>query len=314
MFGKLRSHGFTPKNAIHVLRDRNGARQEVFRACVFLLSRKLTPLVGVEDGDVRYVLSTRESTGVCYPTFVRGYFDEQTVLGMEEALAQHAGIATIASLRVLEIGANIGTETVSLLMRHGIERVLAIEPDTENARFLRANLALNGVQDRVTIYEIALSDIDGTVVLERSEDNWGDHRVRAGGSFGPDLHGEGLRATAEVTARRLDSLIAAGEVDLEEIDLVWMDAQGHEGHILSGAERLLASDTPIVTEYWPYGLRRVGALESFHELVAAHYKTVVDLHEPAVALAGARVAELADRYAGDERIAAPYTDLLLISG
>jgi FkbM family methyltransferase len=315
MFATLRSHGFTLKNAMSVLRGVDGARREVFRACVFLLSRKLTPLVGVEDGDVRYVLSTRESTGVCYPTFVRGYFDEQTVLGMEVALAQHVGIATIEGMRVLEIGANIGTETVSLLMRHGVKRVVAIEPDAENVRFLRANLALNGVQDRVAIYEMALSDADGTVVLERSRDNWGDHRVRVGGAFGPDLHYEGLRTTTEVTARRLDSLVDVGEVDLDEIDLVWMDAQGHEGHILSGAERLLAARVPIVTEYWPYGLARVGALERFHALVARHYRAVVDLREPTVALAAQDIAELAQRYTAEASADAPasYTDLLLIS-
>jgi FkbM family methyltransferase len=297
-----------------VLRGRDGARREAFRACAFLLSRKLTPLVGVEDGDVRYVLSARESTGVCYPTFVRGYFDEQTVLGMEAALAWHAGIATIEGLCVLEIGANIGTETVSLLMRHGVKRVVAFEPDAENVRFLRANLALNGVQDRVAIYEMALSDTDGTVVLERSKDNWGDHRVRAGDSFGPDLHGEELRTTTEVKARRLDSLVDAGEVDLDEIDLVWMDAQGHEGHILSGAERLLAARVPIVAEYWPYGLARVGALDRFHALIARHCRAIVDLREPMVALAARGVAGLVQRYPAEASADAPvsYTDLLLI--
>jgi FkbM family methyltransferase len=314
MFGGLRSHGFTLRSAGLMLRNTDGARREAFRACVFLLSRKLTPFVGVEEDGVRYVLSPRESAGVCYPTFVRGFFDEKTVRSMVAALAQHAGVDTVEGLCVLEIGANIGTETVSLLVRHGVERVVAIEPDAENVRFLRANLALNGVQERVAIYEMALSDVDGTVVLERSEDNWGDHRVRGTGSFGPDLHDEGLRKTTEVPARRLDSLVDAGEVDLDEIDLVWMDAQGHEGHILSGAERLVAAGVPIMTEYWPYGLSRVGALDRFHALVTRHYRTIVDLREPTVALAAERVAELADRYAADGSVGSPvaYTDLLLI--
>ena len=43
------------------------------------------------------------------------------------------------------------------------------------------------------------------------------------------------------------------------LGLVWMDAQGHEAHILSGAEVLHAPDIPIVTEYWPQGLRHAGA-------------------------------------------------------
>jgi FkbM family methyltransferase len=199
-------------------------------------------------------------------------------------------------------------------VRHGVDRVIAIEPDSENVRFLRANLAFNDVQDQVTIYEMALSDADGMVVLERSEDNWGDHRVRVGDSFGPDLHDEGLRTTSEVSARRLDSLVEASDIDLDTIDLVWMDAQGHEGHILAGAARLAAAGIPIVTEYWPYGLRRAGALDRFHALVTKRHGTVIDLREPTVALAADWVAELTDRYTADTGAdqTVPYTDLLLL--
>jgi FkbM family methyltransferase len=314
MFDSFRSHGLTVENIGRVVRNTDGARVEALRACIFLLARQLTPFIGVEHDGVRYVLSPRESTGVCFPTFVRGFFDEQTVRNMTAALAQHAGIATVEGLTVLEVGANIGTETVSFLLHHGIKRVVAMEPDAENVRFLRANLALNGVQDRVTIHEMALSNADGMVVLERSEDNWGDHRVRIAESFGPDHHDEGLRTTSEVPARRLDSLVDAGEIDLDEIDLVWVDAQGHEGHILDGAERIAAAGIPIVAEYWPYGLRRVGALDRFHALIAKRYHVVVDLREPAVALAAEHVAALADRYtannAADRTVL--YTDLLLL--
>ena len=72
----------------------------------------------------------------------------------------------------------------------------------------------------------------------------------------------------EVPAHRLDSLAEKEVVDLNAIDLVWMDAQGHEAHILAGAESLMTMDIPILTEYWPYGLRRAGALDRFHSLVA----------------------------------------------
>ncbi len=316
MFAELRLHGFNARNVARVARNTGGARREALRACIFLLARRLTPFVGVEHDGVRYVLSPRESAGVCFPTFVRGYFDEETVRSMIVALAQHAGMPTIEGLTVLEVGANIGTETVSLLVHHGIERVVAVEPDSENVRILRANLALNGVQDRVVIYEVALSDADGMVMFEHSENNWGDHRVRVAGASGPALHDEGLRITSEVPARRLDSLVDAGEIDLDDIDLVWIDAQGHEGHILDGAERLAAAGIPVVTEYWPYGLRRAGALDRFHTLVTQRYTAIVDLRQPEVALAAEHVTVLAARYAVDNGSdpTVPYTDLLLLPG
>jgi hypothetical protein len=112
----------------------------------------------------------------------------------------------------------------------------------------------------------------------------------------------------------LDSLADTGEIDLHDIDLVWMDAQGHEGHILDGAKRIVDLGIPIVTEYWPYGLRRVGALDRLHALIAQRHSVIVDLREPTVALDANRVAELANRYTaswrGDEVV--PYTDLLLL--
>ena len=77
---------------------------------------------------------------------------------MLTALDSHAGISSLSGLKVLDVGANIGTVAVSLLVRHGVERIVAVEPDAENVRMLRANLALNGVQDRVEIHELALSD------------------------------------------------------------------------------------------------------------------------------------------------------------
>lgn len=306
--------GLTVENLRHAVRDTHGARRRAVRACMFLLASRLTPLVGVESGGVRYVLSSREANGIAFPTFLHGGFGEDTIEALLTALARHAGIASIEGLTVLEIGANIGTETVSFIARHGARRVIAVEPDRENVRFLRANLALNGIEDRVAVHQIALSDSDGEVMLERSEDNWGDHRVRNPGERGSD----GRQDSLPVQARRLDSLIEAGEVALDDVGIVWMDAQGHEGHIFAGAQRLLESGVPIVTEYWPHGLREVGTLERFHSLVTRHYEKIVDLRRPAVALAAERIGEVAASLAGEERdpnvaLAERYTDLLLLA-
>lgn len=301
------------KNLVRLVRNTGEARREAVRSHAFNQAHRLTPLVGVEHDGVRFVVSTHERV-VALHTFVSGSFDEDTVEAMLTALEQHAGITTLNGLSVLEVGANIGTIAASLLVRHGVERMVAVEPDAENVRLLRANLALNGIQDRVEVHQIALSDTDGTLVLESSIDNCGDHRIRVAEPHGPDLHDEGQRATTEIPARRLDSLVDAGEIDLDDIDLVWMDAQGHEAHVLAGAGHLAAAGTPIVTEYWPYGLSRAGALDRFHALVAERYSIVVDLREPTVALDAKRIADVADRYTADRGSdpSLPYTDLLLL--
>src|SRR5579862_5652216 len=305
------------KNFMRVMRNTDGARGLALRACIFFLAGRLTPFIGVEREGVRYLLSTSETDGVNFSTFVYGVFDEETVRRMSMALREHAGIATLRGLTVLEVGANIGTETVSMLVRHGVASVVAVEPDLENVRLLRANLALNDMQDRVRIHRMALSDADGMLMLECSEENRGDHRIRLP-TFGPDLRNEGQRVVVEVPGRSIDSLVETGDIELDDIGLIWMDAQGHEAHILAGAERLAATNIPVLTEYWPYGLRRVGALDRFHALVAQRYGKVIDLRtgldEPAVVLDAKRVAELADRYVAKHREdpVVPHTDLVRI--
>ncbi len=306
------------RNFKKVVQGDDDARAHALRAFAFLLTRRVTPLVGVEQDGVRYAISTREPWGLGFSTFVYRVFDEQTICRLEAALGRHTGIETLEGLTIVEVGANIGTGTVSMLIRHGAKRIVAIEPDPENVRFLKANLALNGVEDRVDIHQIALSDSDGVLTLERSSDNSGDHRIRVPTPHGPDLAGEQQRVVIDVPARRLDSLVHAGELDADGVGLVWMDAQGHEAHILAGADTLWAAKMPILTEYWPYGLRRVGALDRFHELVAQRCETVVDLRscydEPPTVLEASRVAELAGRYRAsrDREEDVPYTDLLLL--
>lgn len=293
-----------------LIRNSGGARREQ----IFHQARRVTPFLGVEHDGVRYVLSTRERGGVGLHTFVLGFFEEESIDRMLAALSAHTNMSTLRDVGILDVGANFGTETVSFLVRHGARRVVAVEPDPENARLLRANLALNGVEDRAQVLQVALSDVDGTVVMERSRENWGDHRVRVAEPSGPELTDEGERVTIEVPARRLDSLVDSGEVSLDDIGLIWMDAQGHEAQILTGAERVVEG-IPILTEYWPYALNRAGGLDRFHALVAERYRTVVDLNDPTVDLDARRVSELVGRYvvnpAGDPASAS--TNLLLLA-
>lgn len=309
------------ENLARVLRNRDGARDEALRVHFFRQAKRATPLLGVEEpGGPRYIVSTREAAGVGFATFVnRGAFEADLMARLLGQLGRQGAAGSLAGMRVLELGANIGTETVSMLVRLGAAHVTAVEPDAENVRLLRANLALNGVEDRVTVHHMAVSDLDGTLELERSEENWGDHRIRVGEAGTAAVGGETARATVAVPARTLDSLAAGGLIDLGAIDLVWMDVQGHEAHVLAGASRLAAAGIPVLTEYWPYGLERAHGLDRFHTLVAERYATVVDLRadtpEPPDTLPAGRVAELAARYTPPEpeaRLAA-FTNLLLLS-
>ncbi|MEO0379407.1 MAG: FkbM family methyltransferase [Pseudomonadota bacterium] len=154
----------------------------------------------------------------------------------------------------LDIGANIGTHGLHALSE-GFAQVIALEPDPTNFRMMRANQILNGKDTQVLNICAAASDADATGTLEQSDENFGDHRVQLQ-TGGTELYEESQRETQQIRLARLDTLLAEAGIAPEALSLAWIDTQGHEGQVLSGADTLLAAGTPMVMEFWPYGLAR----------------------------------------------------------
>lgn len=163
----------------------------------------------------------------------------------------------------VDVGANIGVHVLQSLAEGLFPRAIGVEMDEANHRLLVANAALNGHAARVQLWNLACSDGVGEVVCERSPDNYGDHRVRiatAGGAAADDAYGESRRETRSVRATTLDALEGLSHTSFDDGTLVWIDVQGHEGHVMAGARAILARDRrpAFVLEFWPYGLERAG--------------------------------------------------------
>jgi FkbM family methyltransferase len=249
--------------------------------------------------------------------FLEGGFTDASLHRILAELAADPGIDfSLDGRTLLDIGANIGTTTVEVLLQFTSASGIAFEPAPENFKLLQENIAANGLEDRAHAHSLAVSDVDGEVTFELSGSNSGDHRVRmTGGEETGDLYDEAERETIDVPAKRFDSLVDEGVVDLDRVGLVWIDAQGHEGHILSGAQSLLASRVPVVLEYWPYGLRRAGGLDRLHQAIGQSYSRVVDVGPPYEDRApnshpADGVPALESLYHQSE---ATYTDLILVS-
>lgn len=153
-----------------------------------------------------------------------------------------------------DVGANNGVISIGALTAGELASAVAIEPDPRNFALLQRNVAQNGLTARMTCLEVAVSSQAGTVPFELSESNLGDHRVRSGAyTSQPDQYGEASRRVISVPSARLDDLLEG-----RDISLIWMDVQGHEGHAMAGAPRVLGTGVPLVCEVWPYGLERAG--------------------------------------------------------
>ncbi len=283
-------------------------RTAFIRELFYRLAARFTPAIVVESEGLRYLMSTRDH-GAGMTLFMGDDVDRRTLDRVLGAL-DSAGAASPVGRTLIDVGANVGTTCVTALGAFGFERAICFEPAPRNLELLRLNLSYNGLADRAAIIQVALSDRAGTAVFEVAPMNPGDGRVRAtGGASSGGAFGEEGWSTIEVPTATLDSYVQSGEVDVASVGLLWVDAQGHEGHILAGAQAVLAGRVPVVIEFWPYALSRAGGLEMLAETVSVHFSQLLDLEgDLAAPRPAADVALLADRYAG----VADQTDLLLI--
>lgn len=176
---------------------------------------------------------------------------------------------------LLDIGANMGVISIPAVARGLFDRAIAIEPTPSVCRLLRANVALNGLEDSIRVIQTALSDRAGVAEFELSSDNTGDNRISVVSD--KNAYGEHSRAKIEVPLTRFDDLSL--DVDLSS-SLAWIDVQGYEGFVLAGAQRLTAVRTPLVIEFWPYGLERAGSYSKLVEALAVYERFAI-LGKPA---------------------------------
>ena len=79
----------------------------------------------------------------------------------DRARAGRARRGTLKDTEFLDVGANIGTTTVSALLHGPFASAICFEPERQNLVDLRLNLLLNGLEDRATAIGVALSDQSG---------------------------------------------------------------------------------------------------------------------------------------------------------
>lgn len=201
--------------------------------------------------------------------FVSGESQFDRVQEAFDILKQDVGIDP-AQRKLIDIGANIGVISIPIVARGLCASAVAIEPSPSVCRILRANVALNGLENAISVYETALADFDGAAQFEISEDNTGDNRIAVDSS--ENMFNEDKRATISVRMSRFDTLFK--DIDLSQC-LIWMDVQGYEGKVLSGAPNILAARPPLVSEFWPYGMRRAESYQLMRDALSAYSRFCV---------------------------------------
>jgi FkbM family methyltransferase len=300
------------KRALKFLLDFDGQRGRHGRELFFDVAGRFTDglLVHSPDGDL--LVSTKDRS-IGRQIAIDGRFDgtylDRLLVILDELQLPWRGRA------FLDIGANIGTTSIALLNR-GFACGHAFEPEPFNYQLLQANLALNALLDRCQTERVALSDTEGTALLEIDRANLGDHRIgKHPAQEVTRLAGEDKGGTQPVPVRPLSSFVRKGAVHVDDLALIWVDVQGHEAAVFAGGAKVFDRQIPLFVEYWPYGLRAGSGLDEFEEAVRRSYRWFLDVrtHEGDARAALRSVTEIGElRRVYDRGATWHQTDLLLL--
>jgi FkbM family methyltransferase len=165
---------------------------------------------------------------------------------LRELLAPLSG----APLQVFDIGAHIGSFATNLATLHPQARVECFEPSAQSAAYLRRNVEQNGLAERVTVHQAALSDHEGTALFD-DNDGGSVHNglMREDGRLVDGADALTRRHAVEVPTTTFDNAVAAAPAPPQ---VVKMDCEGGEyALVYASSPQSWAHVQVVVMEYHP---------------------------------------------------------------
>lgn len=149
-----------------------------------------------------------------------------------------------------DIGANVGLYSLYAAKSRGCA-VFAFEPSVFNLELLARNIALNNLQDAVTIVPIPLSGGTGVNRFQMSTTSWGGALstfAQGADHVGVDHRGARLNPVFEYSMASLSLDQARDRLELPQPTHVKLDVDGIEHLILSGGESVLSRVDSVLVE------------------------------------------------------------------
>jgi FkbM family methyltransferase len=144
---------------------------------------------------------------------------------------------------VLDVGANVGFWTIPMAKALGpAGRVHPFEPISSNHLRLRENVRLNGLQSITQVHELGLSDRRATLQISLREDFANGSGTGNASIVIDDSDGRFQCAMIEVDT--LDKIFPS--LNVERLDFVKVDIEGHEDKFLAGAASTIGQFRPII--------------------------------------------------------------------
>lgn len=201
----------------------------------------------VDAGDHLMTFSPADYIG--RKVFRKGHFERDHVDRLLTILRQRDLLRGDGHL--LEIGGNIGTQTVYFALSGAYRHIVTIEPDPRNFPLLQLNLRQNRLDDKVTAVNYAAGDTSGEIDFFMNANNHGKSSA---------IRQSASDTKISVPVRPVTEILADLSIDPAVIGLVWMDIEGYEPVACRSMVPLLSRRVPLYMEFTPsfYGPAQTG--------------------------------------------------------
>ncbi|MBB2862786.1 UNVERIFIED_ORG: FkbM family methyltransferase [Rhizobium etli] len=178
--------------------------------------------------------------------FRKGHFERDAVDRLIVILRERGLLRKDATL--LEIGGNIGTQTVYFALSNTYAKIVSIEPDPRNFPLLELNIRQNRLEEKVRLVNCAAGERDGEIDFFLNRNNHGKSSA---------IRQSPTDTKISVPVKPVSEILADLSIDPAAIGLVWMDIEGYEPVACRSMQPLLSRRVPLHMEFTPlfYGPR-----------------------------------------------------------
>ncbi len=192
----------------------------------------------VDAGD--HLMSFSPSDYIGRKVFRKGHFERQAVDRLLVILRQRGLLKKDSML--LEIGGNIGTQTVYFALARAFQGIVSVEPDPRNFRLLEQNIRQNSLMDTVRLVNCAAGEAGGEIDFFLNSANHGKSSA---------IRQSATDQKISVPVQPVTGILDGLGVDQAAIGLVWMDIEGYEPVACRSMLPLLSRRTPLYMEFTP---------------------------------------------------------------
>jgi FkbM family methyltransferase len=199
--------------------------------------------------------------------FRKGHFEREHVDRLIDLLRERRLLQE--GTTVLELGGNIGTQTVYFALSGHFSRIISVEPDPRNFELLRTNVAQNKLGNRVITINCAAGERSGEIDFFQHQNNHGKNSA---------IRKSATDCKIVVPVKPVGSILEEAGTGIDEVGLVWMDIEGYEPVACRSMQPLLTRRTPLYMEFSPefYGPQESAA---FVRYLAEFYDECLIFHE-----------------------------------